>query len=183
MEIGYIGSYASDLSTTRSLEYLPSQYLSRMPVRDQTLINYWTGNIPNPFASFPQMAGTTWANTVLPRSDFIVAYPQFSGVALQTFEGWSTYEGFNFQINRRFTSGLTFQLDYNHSRQMDATSFLHPDDINPEKVVSSLDRPNHVSFSAMWELPFGKGKHLLANSAVGNAVFGGWQLSSVYIRA
>jgi hypothetical protein len=183
LEVGYIGSYADDLSTTRNLDYFPSQYLSRMPVRDQTLINYWTANMTNPFSSFPQMAGTNYAATVLPRADFVVNYPQFSagGLSLQTFEGWSSYEAFNFQVNRRFTSGLTFQFDYTHSREMDATSFLHPDDINPEKVVASLDRPNHVSFSAMWELPFGKGKHLLSNSAVGNAVFGGWQLSSIYV--
>jgi hypothetical protein len=183
MEIGYIGSYGMDMSTTRNLDYFPSQYLSRLTVRDQPVINYWTGNITNPFAALPAMAGTTYANAQLPRADFVVNYPQFSagGLSQQTFEGWSTYEGLNFQLNRRFTSGLTFQFTYNHARQMDATSFLHPDDINPEKVVSSLDRPNHISFSAMWELPIGKGKKLLAHNTVGNLILGGWQLSSVYV--
>lgn len=66
VEIGYLGSRGSNLQTTRALNYVPSQYLSHSGTRDQPVIDYLTGNVPNPFAGL--LPGTSYNNSVIARS-------------------------------------------------------------------------------------------------------------------
>jgi hypothetical protein len=48
-------------------------------------------------------------------------------------------------------------------------------------VISDQDFPHHVTLTAIWELPFGKGRKLGSSvSPVLNYIIGGWQFSPVY---
>lgn len=179
MDIGYIGSFTDSIATTRNLKFIPSQYLSRLATRDQTLINYLGSNIPNPFYGLSVPGAPVFNATTTPGA-LLQAYPQFTGLGSQTYEGFNSYHGLNVELRRRFSHGITGQIAYTHSRLMDNSTFLHPDDANPQKVVSSQDFPNHVGSSIIYELPFGRGRMLFHNNRLVNYVAGGWQLSAVW---
>jgi hypothetical protein len=64
---------------------------------------------------------------------------------------------------------------------MAATDFLNQDDPRPTEMISDLDTPTRLSFSALLEFPFGPGKPFqLTNNAVLSRIIGGWQLSPIY---
>ena len=52
-----------------------------------------------------------------------------------------------------------------------------PDNRNLDVAVTPDNIPNILNIATTYELPFGKGKALLAGSRVGSAVLGGWKLT------
>jgi hypothetical protein len=50
----------------------------------------------------------------------------------------------------------------------------------PTKMISDQDTPHRISFSFIYELPFGKGKSYLSNNAVLDRIVGGWQFQGIY---
>jgi hypothetical protein len=71
LEIGYAGSRVVRLPISDNLNALPDQYLSRLPVRDQAVINRLTAQVPNPFyptaryqSGWTDGRSTTTASTV-----------------------------------------------------------------------------------------------------------------------
>lgn len=52
-----------------------------------------------------------------------------------------------------------------------------PDNRNMDVALSPDDIPHILNLAAVYELPFGKGKALLAGSKVGTALLGGWKLT------
>ena len=86
-------------------------------------------------------------------------------------------------IQRRFANGFTFQLNHTWSKMMEATGYLNAGDAFLEQVISDLDRTHRWTLSTIYELPFGKGRPLLANAnSVVDAIAGGWQLQAVWQR-
>lgn len=179
VELGYLGSRGSQLQTTRDRRFFPSQYLSRSPVRDQPVIDYWTGNVANPFKGL--IPGTNMNGTMIAREALIRTFPQFTAVNAHSDEGTNIYHAMQLRAERRFFQGFTFQLGYTWSKLLEQTTFMHPDDVQPEKVLSSLDFPHHIALSYIYELPFGRGRRWLAQShAIPNAILGGWQISGIW---
>jgi hypothetical protein len=51
----------------------------------------------------------------------------------------------------------------------------------PERVVSSVDRPQHIAVSAVWELPFGRGKRWATSAnPVLSRIISGWQAQGIF---
>src|SRR5215470_4519367 len=64
---------------------------------------------------------------------------------------------------------------------MQATEYLNPGDPLPTEVISDTDYPNRFAMSAIYELPFGKGRMFLSDSnGVVSRIVGGWQIQGVY---
>ncbi len=78
MELAYTGNHAVHLPIDRQLNFVPRQYLSTSPTRDQAVINFLTANVANPFAGL--IPGTTLDGSVVARSQLLLPYPQFTGV-------------------------------------------------------------------------------------------------------
>src|SRR5205823_7366210 len=57
LEVGYTGNHSVHLPVDHQLDFIPRQYLSTSPVRDQATIDRLTANVPNPFAGL--LPGTT----------------------------------------------------------------------------------------------------------------------------
>src|SRR5215813_3557967 len=73
------------------------------------------------------------------------------------------------------------QASYTHSRFMQATEYLNPGDPLPTEVVSDTDYPNRLALSAIYELPFGKGRQFLSGAnGIVSRIVGGWQMQGVY---
>ena len=98
--------------------------------------------------------------------------------------GSSYFNQLALRASKRFSSGLQFSVNYQHSRLMEKTTYLNnnPGAYNLEKRVSASDRPNRLVVSQSYELPFGKGRHYLGGAnRFADAVIGGWSVATIYV--
>ena len=112
-------------------------------------------------------------------------YPQYSYI-FNNFEGFGTtyYQSAQIEVDKRFTSGLSFLFGYTLSRLMDNTSSgfssftsggINKYDQRPEWAISNSDEPQTFKGSGTYDLPIGPGKQFINNKTYGNIV-GGWQV-------
>jgi hypothetical protein len=126
-------------------------------------------------------------------------YPQFSGIGIGSggsrtglYTGKSNYESMQVVLKKPFGYGLSADFAYTWSQlkdDMDTSGWgnqfgavYYQDAYNPSAnyAQSNFNRPNSVKGSLVYAVPLGKG-HQYLNSAVGNAVLGGWQASATFI--
>jgi len=178
-EVSYNGSKTIRLTTARNMDAVPNQYLSTSPVRDQTTIDYLANPVTNPFYNL--LPGTSRTGATVTRSVLLTPYPQFTGVTVTDFQGYSWYNSVHTRLERRFANGFTVQGTYGFAKQIDATSYQNGADPRPTRSISSLDRTHNLAFSGIFELPFGRGKALFGQAGgVLNSVVGGWQIGAIY---
>ena len=175
IETSYVGNRGTRLAVDRDLNAFPNQYLSRSAVRDQDRINLLGQNFANPFSGLNSIYGV---NTN--RGQFLRPYPQFGSITVNQPVGYSWYHAMQTRIERRFSQGLTAQFSHTWAKAMEAVSFLNAGDSRPYEGISGLDRTQAIRGSAIWEVPFGRGRHWggTTNRAV-NFIAGGWQLNGV----
>ena len=180
LEVGYIGNHSVHLTTSLSQAVLPAQFLSTSPFRDNTTIAALAATVPNPFAGL--LPGSSINGSTITVANLLRAYPEFSGVTESTLtNGGSYYHSLSVKLQRRFSNGLQFVVNYDYSRLMESVSYLNSGFTALEHRVSTYDRPNSLVISGTYDLPFGTGKQYMshANRPV-NFVLGNWQLASVY---
>lgn len=182
-EIGYIASNATRIPETRNLNFVPNQYLSTSPTRDQATITRLSTVVANPFRNL--LPGTNLNGATFSQDNLVRAYPQFSGAGGVSVEGqvngYSKFHMLQMRFERRFSNGLQFLANYQWSKFLEATNRLNEGDSQLQYRVAGEDRPQRVVFSGSYELPIGKGKAFLSNvGSWGNRVVGGWQLNTIY---
>jgi len=179
LEVSYVGNRGVRQRIGRDLNALPNRYLSTSPVRDQATINLLSAQVANPF--YPLLPGTNLSGTTVPRSQLLRPYPQFTGVSMDTNQGYSWYHSMQTRFEKRFSSGFMSTLSWTWSKLMEARSYLNPGDLLPEKVISDQDRAHRVAVTGIYELPFGKGKRWASRAGgFSSRLLGGWQLSGIY---
>ena len=173
LEASYVGNRTTRINVLRNLNFLPAQYLSTSPARDQTTINYLGQNFPNPLRGTNPIFG---ANTN--RGSLLRPFPQFGNVNIYEPIGYAWYHSLQMRLEKRFSKGFTTQLSYTWSKNMQASEMLNDQDPRPYEVISDLDRTQRLTGSGIWELPFGKGRHWGTNShPIVNGLAGGWQIT------
>jgi hypothetical protein len=182
VQIGYIGNHSVHLTMNQTLSALPSQYLSRSPFRDTATINALAATVANPFANL--LPGTTKNGATTAVSSLLAPFPEFSGVTLNSANsGGSYFHQLAARMQKRFSSGLQFSVNFQHSRLMEQVSRLNASDPTLEKRISGSDRPNRLVFTGTYELPFGTGKRFASGAGrLVNTLVGDWALASVYVR-
>ena len=180
-EAAYVGNRSTSMEVGRDYRPLPLKYLSRSPVRDQATIDYLSAQMPSPF--YPLLPGTGLSGTTVSRSYLLSSgdYPHFTGLSGTTYEGYAWYHSLQVRTERRFAQGWTVNAAYQWSKNMEATSRLNGQYSALEYVISDQDRPHRFVVSAIWELPFGRGRKFLNSMpAAGEKILGGWQIQGVY---
>lgn len=172
-EVSYVGNRGSRLEVTQPLNAVPPQYLSRSPVRDQTTINDLARQVPNPF--YPMLPGTGLAGANTSRAQLLSAFPHFTGVSVPAPVGYSWYHSLQATLERRYSKGLTVQANYTWAKYMGAGQYLNPGDGILHEAIEGDDRRHRITFSGIWDLPFGKGQRTLASKLIG-----GWSLQAVW---
>ncbi len=121
----------------------------------------------------------------VPYSNFI---PQ---LATYIDDNASTYHALTSKLEQRFSSGLQLLTAFTYSKTMDSVSEIQTQggDVknvpqyayakNLEHAVAAYDQTLRFITSALYEVPFGKGKHWLNTGGVVNALLGGWQANSI----
>lgn len=133
------------------------------------------------------------ANQPIPGTSALTARLPFSSIGIiQTVQGSgkSSYNSLGTKFTRRLSKGVTLLAAYTWSKSIDDTSAIRgqSDTIFPqnsaclecERSVSAFNVPQRLVLSALYELPFGKGRQFLNHGGVVNEVVGGWQIGSIY---
>jgi hypothetical protein len=119
-----------------------------------------------PYANFPQ--NQTVRQTLL-------AYPQYTGNGTTSAPlGNTWYDSFQLNATERFYHGLTFNLNYNYSKNLDNyTSVSDVFNRGVSKNLAAFDLPHQFRFTAQYEVPrIRSTMPLLKNKAVSYALSG-----------
>jgi Carboxypeptidase regulatory-like domain len=129
-------------------------------------------------------------------------FPQFSNVqSLYPSNGGSGYNAGNFQIQKRYSSGFQYQVNYTWAKFIDSTTarfelaaypagsvtgpsgpssaFTNYYDQKSRWGLSGNDVRNRLIANGLYELPFGTGKLVQSGSNVVNQIIGGWTISGL----
>jgi hypothetical protein len=100
--------------------------------------------------------------------------------------GTTSYNSLQARLDRRFASGLLLNLSYTWSKSIDWCSdgncglmFNIPEAQRRNRGPSNFDRRHNVAAAGVWELPFGRGKRWLKDSALVRMLAGGWQINGI----
>lgn len=191
LDIGYVGSRGvhllqgtedtglSSQTDTKQLDGLPTQYLSRLPSRDQTTINTLTAAVTNPF--YGLLPGTGLAGQTVAVSQLLAPYPQFTGMTMKNDQGYSWYQALQTRVQKRMSRGFTVMGSWVWSKNMEAMYYLNAMDTTPARNISPNDRTNRFEINGIYELPFGQGRRYAANAPRPfRGLIGGWQLDGIY---
>ena len=188
-EATYIYSKGYDLAVSRELNAIPRQYLNDFTgVTDGAAIlaaitsvnTFLNANVSNPLRTLIPDGGAFNAATIQ-RRRLLTPFPQFGNIAVTEYNGTSTYQSLQLQVAKRFTGSLSLNGSYTFSREHQKTQYLNPQDTDLIDIVSPTERPHRFTFSAIYELPIGKGRLIGKewNSWI-DAFIGGWQVQGVY---
>lgn len=112
-------------------------------------------------------------------------YPAYTGFSAVLYNAQGIYNSFQAKATRRFSRGLSVDVNYTFSKNIDtasnfADSFQIPwQYASIERALSGLDRPHVFTIGAVYELPFGRRQKWLAGNRVLSAIAGGWQVNSL----
>lgn len=160
------------------------------PVPAQTVLGQLGyGKDARGFNSVYQSFSNDFGESV-PLLNALVPYPQYATVR-NNFEtqGSSSYNALQTQVQKRFSEGIGFLVNYTLSRSMAnaesgfgafAAPALNKYDLAAEYTVASYDQTHFVNLSGVYELPIGPGKRVLGGGGgVKKNVAGGWQVSGI----
>ncbi len=112
--------------------------------------------------------------------------PAFGLIDIKWSGGVANFHGWQTSLNRRFRNGFLTGVQYQWGKAIDdgsggSNEASYPQDLNCracERARGNFDVRHNFSLNYAYELPFGRGKSMLANG-IGDWVAGGWQLSGI----
>ncbi|HMG03128.1 MAG TPA: hypothetical protein VK596_08335, partial [Edaphobacter sp.] len=120
-------------------------------------------------------------------------FPQFGNVYGSTNNAISNYNSLQASVNKRFTSGLSFDFNYVWAHFMDtidssgwgsragAQNYQRSYDPSANYANSNFDIRNAFKGNAVYQLPFGRGKRFLNNNLFLDEIIGGWQAAGTLV--
>jgi hypothetical protein len=114
-------------------------------------------------------------------------FPLINRVNVRDDNGKSSYDSLQIQVERRLSQGLQYRFAYTYSKTKDngegafdsvgdtGINFIEP------FTTSRIDFPHVLSFAAVYDLPFGRGRQFGTDIPRAlDAVIGGWQLNGIF---
>ncbi len=119
-------------------------------------------------------------------------HPQFSCACYAwPWNGNSTYNSLQLRAEKRAAHGMSFLVTYTNSKFIDNGEgtwawlgnhgkLQDPTNLKGERSLAANDISQRLAMTFLYDLPFGRGKHFLANvNRVVDGFLGGWQTSSI----
>ena len=109
-------------------------------------------------------------------------------IELLTNGGKYRYNALQAEIRRRFSNGFSYQVNYTFQKtlsdvpndsQLRQAPYMDNDNPKLDWGRPDFDRTHTINANMILELPFGKGKRFLNQGGWVNAIFGGFQFSSI----
>jgi hypothetical protein len=117
-------------------------------------------------------------------------YPQYTGINLEAFGGWSNYNALQITLRKTLSHGLSLQTNYTWSHALDTNTqngwaaaesdFQIAQDPRASYGNSIVDQRNTWNGQFVYELPFGQGRSFLNRGGILNGFLGGWRLSDLF---
>ncbi|MBS1815953.1 MAG: TonB-dependent receptor [Acidobacteria bacterium] len=189
LDIAYAGNHGTHfVAGTYSMNQINPSYLS--------LGKSLQDPVPNPYYSvLPSTSNLK--KTTITRQQSLLPFPYYVDVS-HRFPHDGNFIGHSLQISwrKQMSKGLTAVVGYTKSKLIDnsistpvsfngvvqATKFTYQNnyDREAERSIDPLDRSQILNISAVYDLPFGKGKTFFSNAGpVLNRFIGGFQLNTV----
>jgi hypothetical protein len=140
--------------------------------------------VPNPFYGILPLNGGVGQNATVSRGTLMRPNPLWGGIT-QSNTQWGHYrsDALQTKIEKRVMGGkqsgvMTWVLSYTLSKAYEANHRLQSWNLAEPLMyeIDNQDKPHMVSFSGVWDLPFGPGTALLkSNNPVVKNLAGGWQ--------
>lgn len=120
--------------------------------------------------------------------NLFVANPIFAAANMVTNGGNSTYNAGVVEVRRRLAAGLQMQASYAFAKSLtneplsaNTSSFSTMRNLSLDKGPSAYDIRNAVKLNWVYELPFGTGRHFLANAPnkILRKTLEGWEVAGV----
>jgi hypothetical protein len=184
VEVSGITTHAVHLSFSNAISSTPLlPLLSHSQKADPAVTAQLTATIANPFYGlYPAGTNTTSLNTksTISVAQLLQAYPEYSSVTEQLVPGQNgNFNAILVRISKRMSHGLYFDFNYEYSRSLGAQVQLNPGGPLSYEETSS-DFPNHPSLTAIYQLPFGRGRRFLNQSRLLDELVGGYQVTGIY---
>jgi hypothetical protein len=179
LDIAYVGNKVDKLPVTRNINLIPIDERIKGITRLGGNPSYLSQTFPNPLAGL--LPGTPLNAATLTRNDLLRPNPLFQGIN-QDFNniGWSTYKALEMSLNKRLSHGLLANVTYTWSQRLQATTLLNPYDEKPFEDLDPNDRPQRVTITALYNLPFGPGQRFGGHSTgLVARLIEGWQYNVI----
>jgi hypothetical protein len=162
MQLGFVGSLGRHMGRRQAVNNWPQ------PIRQPD------GSLFFPPAPTPQFTN-----------------PNFSMMELMSSDVNSSYNALTGSIRKRFSRGMTFQVNYTYSKCIDDSSATESNfgtsqvnqQFSPNRTLDrarcNFNPPHSFVFNGLYELPFGPGKALLSSGGVAGRLLGGWQVGGI----
>ncbi len=145
--------------------------------------------LPNPYYGVYSMSfpGGCGQSTTIPALALLLPWSQYCGygsappVGIYNAPiGKNWYNGLESKLTKRTSHGLTFNLSYTYSKNMDGSGYLNGypyQDANEVHWISLFDRTHVLAVTGVYDLPVGKGRTLLSSAPRPvDYALGGWTL-------
>jgi hypothetical protein len=200
VSLGYTGTTGSNLSYGGAANGTAGLInINQLDPKYQSLVANTLATVPNPFFGVPGIGTFSTASTIAV-GQLLRPFPEFGNVYMQQSTGaHSQYNAAIFQLRKRVTGVWGGMFSYTYSRLNDnqfgegnyyssspglqnnytvipGSTYYNPDQ---EYGRSLLDSPHKVVIAPTVMLPFGTGHKYLADSRIGDALFGGWSITPV----
>ncbi|MDR3734082.1 MAG: carboxypeptidase regulatory-like domain-containing protein [Acidobacteriaceae bacterium] len=205
LTVNYVGTQSHFLAGASNIRGLQSGQLNPMYLglgsnlsAKATTANIATAqtatgiSIPVPYSGYTAAAALSTSPTI---AHMLTWMPQYSS----TTDTWgnvanANYNALQISLNKRFTNGLTFTVNYTYSKNIDDAGTARSGWAIPASATSNgrawaqdrIDRsrsvndlPELLNIFGVYQLPFGKG-HIGGDHFVVRALASGWQLSEIF---
>ncbi|WP_245632202.1 TonB-dependent receptor [Edaphobacter aggregans] len=142
---------------------------------------------------FPVDINQVPENRLAPNDQQSRPYPQFGNIFGSTNNALSNYNSLQASVNKRLSNGLNFNFNYVWSHFLSnidssgwgsragAQNYQRSYNPSANYANSNFDIRNAFKGSAIYELPFGRGKRFLNNSLLLDQIVGGWQTAGTLV--
>jgi hypothetical protein len=150
--------------------------LNQLTEENMRLQDALLARVPNPF--FGLISTGSLASATTTRAQLLRPYPHFGNVVMRDpTRGSATYHAFQLKVERRFAQGFTFLAAYTNAKLLDNVGGIQNHrNLQAERALSSLNRPQRLVLTGVWEVPVGPGRRWRpGDNAVVNKILEGWQ--------
>ncbi len=178
LSVAYVGNLGRRLRMSFDFNQLPPSFLAYRDLLTRHIgdPNVRSKGFVEPYPGFAQAWG---ARGTLAQS--LRRFPQYTGVGLSGANfGLSSYHSFQLKAQRQLRQGIALTAAYAFSKTMqELTPFRDHYNRALDRSVADFHQPHILTFSYVYELPFGQGKRFHF-SGWRDKIAGGWKVSGIH---
>ena len=117
-------------------------------------------------------------------------YPYITPTFWDRSIGTGSYHALQVQLDKKYKSGLAYQVAYSFSKAIDegssgwfgveGQSLTDPYNLKSSRGPSGFDLPHVLSVNLLYEVPVGRGRRFSTGNRVADYALGNWQINEIF---